>query len=40
MPFLSKKMGKSTHTACAAILVGRVHCKLSQKTIPVGTAGL
>ena len=33
-------MGKSTHTACAAILVGHVHCKLSEKAIPRGVTGL
>ena len=33
-------MGKSTHPACAAILVGRVHYKLSEKAIPGGVVGL
>ena len=33
-------MGKSTHTACAAILVGHVHYKLSEKAIPRGVTGL
>ena len=33
-------MGKSTHTACAAILLGRVHCKLSEKAVPGGIMGL
>ena len=33
-------MGKSTYTACAAILVGCVHCKLSEKAILGGAAGL
>ena len=33
-------MGKSTHTACAAILVGHVRCKLSEKAILRGAAGL
>ena len=33
-------MGKSTHTACAAILVSRIHYKLSQKAIPGGIVGL
>ena len=33
-------MGKSTHTAWAAILVGHIHCKLSEKAIPKGIAGL
>ena len=33
-------MGKSTHTACAAILVGHVHDKLSEKAIPGGVMGL
>ena len=33
-------MGKSTHTACAAILVGRVHDKLHEKAIPGGVTDL
>ena len=33
-------MGKSTYTACAAILVGHVHCKLSEKAILGGAMGL
>ena len=39
-PFMSKKRGKSTYTACAAILVGRIHCKLSEKAILGGATGL
>ena len=38
--FYELKMGKSTHTACAAILVGHVHCKLSERAIPRGAVGL
>ena len=34
------KMGKSTYTACTAILVGHVHCKLSERAILGGTAAL
>ena len=34
------KMGKSTYTACAAILVGHVHCKLRERAILGGTVGL
>ena len=33
-------MGKSTHTARAAILVDHVHNKLSEKAIPRGVVGL
>ena len=38
--FYELKMGKSTHIACFFILVGRIHCKLSAKTIPGGAVGL
>ena len=32
-------MGKSTHTACAAILLGHVHCNLSEQAVPGGVTG-
>ena len=35
-PFVGKKMGKSTHTACAAILLGCVNCNLSEQAVPGG----
>ena len=38
--FYELQMGKSTHTACDAILVGHIYCKLGEKTIPGSTAGL
>ena len=38
--FYGIKIEKSTHTVCATILVGRIHCNLSDMTIFGGDIGL